>query len=115
MASSTRQPCAAACLTKPQPLNMRSWQGQSCPYYSVEHVGRDLPAVRRELFHHALMQPDVHRRGIPGVARVTELARERFAVLEAGIHADELHQVHDRSAPVEFLTTGGSHLLQRCF
>lgn len=35
---------------------------------SVFHVGRQLTAIGCELSNHLLMQPDVHRRGIVGVA-----------------------------------------------
>jgi diguanylate cyclase (GGDEF)-like protein len=68
-------------------------------------------AVRRELFHDALVQPDVHRGRIVLIAGIAELARQLLAVVEARIHAEQLHQIDDRCAPVQLLLVGGRHPL----
>src|SRR5258707_15887765 len=51
----------------------------------VLDLRRQLAAVRSELRHHLLVQPDVHARGIVGVAGVTELLRKFFARGKAGV------------------------------
>src|SRR5690606_31545526 len=66
-------------------------------------------AVLGKFPHHLLTQPDVHRRGIAHITCVAQLSRELAAVLQAGVEADELHQIHDRSTPVELLTLGSGH------
>jgi len=49
------------------------------------------------------VQPDVHRRRVVHVAAVVQLARQRLAVLQAAVEAEQLHQVDDRRAPVQLL------------
>ena len=52
---------------------------------SLLEVGRHLAAVRGELLHHLLVQPDVHRRRIVHVAGVAELLGELLARAEAAV------------------------------
>ncbi len=53
------------------------------PEGSVLDLRRQLAAVGCELGHHLLVQPDIHARGIVGVAGIAELLGEFFARGEA--------------------------------
>ena len=53
--------------------------------------------------------------GTGGAPVVAELARELLAILEARIHPHELHQIHDRGAPVQLLAFVRRHFLQYRF
>ena len=61
----------------------------------------------------ALVQPLVVL-GRARIIRPPQLGGELFAVVEAGIDADQLHQVDDRAAPVELIRAGlgVEHFLQ---
>ena len=58
------------------------------------------------------MQPDVHGRGIVGVAGVTEFGRQFLARGEAGVDIERLHQVDDRGAPFQLFALGGDRLVE---
>ena len=49
------------------------------------------------------MQPDVHARRVIHVARIVQFLRQLLAGVQAAVEIQELHQVNDRSAPVELL------------
>src|SRR4051795_5853697 len=68
---------------------------------SVLDLRRQLAAIGGELGHYLLVQPDVHGRGIVGVAAVAELLGEVLARGEAGIDVERLHEVDDRGAPFQ--------------
>ena len=58
------------------------------------------------------MQPNVHAGRVVRVAGVIELLREFFSRRQAAIHANQLHEIHDRSAPVELLRIFLRHVIQ---
>jgi hypothetical protein len=50
-----------------------------------------------------LVQPDVHGRGVIHVAGIVQLLCEFLARAEAAAEVQQLHQIHDRLSPIEFL------------
>ena len=62
---------------------------------SVLDFRRQLAAIGRELRHHLLVQPDIHARGIIGVAGIAELLGKLLPRGKTGIDVERLHQVDD--------------------
>src|SRR5205814_489922 len=63
---------------------------------SVLEVRWDLAAVFGKLGHDLLMQPDVHRRRVVHIAIVMKFLSQRLARVQAAVHPEEFHQIHDR-------------------
>src|SRR6516165_8623433 len=75
----------------------------------------NLSAIFRELDHYLLMQPDVHRSRVLGVARVVQLFRQLLARGKAAVQIEQLHQINDRVSPIELLLVLASEILEHGF
>ena len=82
------------------------------PSLFLQQVLRNFGSVGGELSHHFLVQPHVHRGRVVGIAIVVQVLRELLAGGEAAIHPDELHQIYNRTFPVEFLGVLRSELVE---
>ena len=71
-----------------------------------------LPPFSASLVHDRLVQPDVHRGAVVGVAGIAQLVGEIGARLQAAVEIEQLHQVDDRGLPVQLLRVLGCHLGQ---
>jgi hypothetical protein len=58
------------------------------------------------------VKPDVHARGIVGIAGVTKLLCKFFAGRKTGVDIERLHQIDDRGAPFQLFLLGGNRLVQ---
>ena len=61
------------------------------------------------------MQPDVHGGAVVGAAGVAEFLRERLALAQPAVDADELHQVDDGVAPIQLLGIRRGHAFKHGF
>jgi hypothetical protein len=70
----------------------------------------DLAAVLRELLHHLLVQPDIHRRRIVRVTAIVQFGSKLFARREARVEIEKLHEIDNRLLPVELFLVVGREL-----
>ena len=69
----------------------------------LQQLWRNFAAVLRQLLYHFLVQPDVHRSRIILVAAIVQFGGKLLPRRQAAVHPDKLHQVDDRSPPIQFL------------
>ena len=58
------------------------------------------------------MQPDIHFCAAFQLTGIAEFHRQILALLQRGIHAEHLHQIDDRRAPVKIATVTGIYFFQ---
>lgn len=78
----------------------------------VQQIRRNLAAIFGQFPHYRFVQPDVHIGAAIERFGIAKFHSEVFAFLKRRIHAEHLHEVDNRLAPVQIATVARINRLE---